>query len=102
MANDEATTRSRRRGQDLSGAVLNGITLTGADLSTTRLVNAELNFAELSGARFDGARMKGARLVAVKGKGVSFMEDAVAWHSKVPCEAERDRALAELAAAEVA
>ena len=34
----------------------------------------------------------------VKGKGVSFMEDAVAWHSKVPSEAERVQALAELMA----
>ena len=37
-----------------------------------------------------------------KGKGVSFMENVVVWHSQVPTEAERDQALAELAAEEVA
>ena len=32
----------------------------------------------------------------VKGKGVSFMENAVGWHGTAPSPAERDQALAEL------
>ena len=31
-----------------------------------------------------------------KGKGVSFMENAVAWHGKAPGDQERDAALKEL------
>lgn len=38
----------------------------------------------------------------VKGKGVSFMEDAVQWHHKVPNEAEYQAALGELESAEKA
>lgn len=38
----------------------------------------------------------------VKGKGVSFMEDAVEWHHHVPTDEEYARALAELDAAEAA
>jgi len=34
----------------------------------------------------------------IKGKGVSFMEDAFAWHAKPPTDEHRDQALAELAA----
>jgi hypothetical protein len=33
----------------------------------------------------------------VKGKGVSFMENLLAFHYKPPTDAERDRALEELA-----
>jgi transketolase len=36
----------------------------------------------------------------VKGKGVSFIENAVPWHHKVPTDEEMARALAELDAAE--
>jgi transketolase len=36
----------------------------------------------------------------IKGRGVSFMEDAVAWHHGVPSEAELGKAIAELDAAE--
>lgn len=36
----------------------------------------------------------------VKGKGVSFMENAEAWHHKVPSREQLDQALAELSAAE--
>jgi transketolase len=36
----------------------------------------------------------------VKGRGVSFMEDAVKWHHGVPSEQELNQALSELAAAE--
>jgi transketolase len=38
----------------------------------------------------------------IKGKGVSFMEDRVEWHHKVPTPAQVDQALAELALAELA
>ena len=34
----------------------------------------------------------------IKGKGVSFMEDAFAWHAKPPTDEHRDQALAELGA----
>jgi transketolase len=61
--------------------------------------------AELFSA-FEGASMvKGKPTVilahTVKGKGVSFMENQVVWHSKAISEADRDRALAELAVGEV-
>jgi transketolase len=36
----------------------------------------------------------------VKGKGVSFIEDAVQWHHKVPNDAEFEAAISELEAAE--
>jgi transketolase len=36
----------------------------------------------------------------VKGKGVSFIENAVPWHHRVPTDEEMSRALAELDAAE--
>ena len=36
----------------------------------------------------------------VKGKGVSFIENAVSWHHKVPTDEEMTRALSELDAAE--
>jgi transketolase len=38
----------------------------------------------------------------VKGKGVSFMENRAEWHGRAPKEDERDRALAEIEAAEAA
>jgi transketolase len=38
----------------------------------------------------------------IKGRGVSFMENSVQWHHGVPSQDEYDRALAELAAAEIA
>ena len=37
----------------------------------------------------------------VKGKGVSFMENEVAWHGTVPGDAEYERAMAELSPAGV-
>ena len=53
----------------------------------------------------DQARKLGSRPLAiiartVKGKGVSFMEDDVSWHSRIPSPGEMVRALRELGAAE--
>lgn len=58
------------------------------------------DFEQILGA-FDQARATRGRptvIVAdtIKGKGVSFMENNVAWHGKSPTAEERDRALAEL------
>ncbi len=46
----------------------------------------------------DGGSKKPTFILAhtIKGKGVSFMEDPIAWHGVAPKVADRDRALAEL------
>ncbi len=61
------------------------------------------NFAELTAALSRPAEAgKPACVIAntVKGRGVSFMEDAARWHHGVPSEAELKQALSELDAAE--
>ena len=69
---------------------------------TVRTVNGH-DYAELTRALTDPpARGKPTFVIAhtVKGKGVSFMENAVKWHHGVPREMELREALAELDAAE--
>jgi transketolase len=61
------------------------------------------NFAELTEALNQPAETgKPTCVIAntVKGRGVSFMEDAVKWHHGVPSDADFERAMKELAAAE--
>jgi transketolase len=67
-----------------------------------RTVNGH-NFAELTEALSKPAESgKPTCVIAntVKGRGVSFMEDAVKWHHGVPSDADFDRALKEMEAAE--
>lgn len=67
-----------------------------------RIVNGH-SFAELTEALSQPAETgKPTCIIAntIKGRGVSFMEDAVKWHHGVPSEADFARALKELAAAE--
>lgn len=67
-----------------------------------RIVNGH-NFAELTEALSQPAETgKPTCVIAntVKGRGVSFMEDAVKWHHGVPSDADFERAMKELAAAE--
>jgi transketolase len=54
----------------------------------------------LEAAPFEAGRPSLILAHTVKGKGVSFIENAVAWHHKVPTDEEMARALAELDAAE--
>lgn len=60
------------------------------------------NVGEIASACEMAKTMKGkpTMIVAhtIKGKGVSFMENSPAWHARAPTEAEKDQALAELAA----
>lgn len=55
---------------------------------------------QISGALDEARLIKGKPVIieatTVKGKGVSFMEDAVDWHGKAPSEEDLMRALAEL------
>lgn len=67
-----------------------------------RIVNGH-NFAELTEALSQPAETGKPTCVmanTVKGRGVSFMEDAVKWHHGVPSDADFERAMKELAAAE--
>jgi len=63
------------------------------------------NFEEIAGACQKAQAVKGKPTVViantVKGKGVSFMENAYLWHSKVPTDQELEKATQEIAATEV-
>ena len=69
---------------------------------TVRTVNGH-DYGELTQALTDSRTPgKPTFIIAntVKGKGVSFMENVVKWHHRVPSPAEFERALAELEAAD--
>ncbi|MBM7716114.1 transketolase [Bacillus thermophilus] len=58
------------------------------------------DFAEMSAAFHEAKKVKGKPVMivanTVKGKGVSFIENAYLWHSRVPSDEELNNALAEL------
>jgi transketolase len=58
--------------------------------------------AELDTLPFESGRPSLLLANTVKGKGVSFMEDAGVWHHKVPSDEQLQAALDELAVAEAA
>ena len=96
-----------RNGYETDGSTeeLMGIEPLADKLRAFRFETLEIdghNFPAILSA-LDHARSTKGRPTAivaktVKGKGVSFMENTHAWHGKAPTAAERDRALAELAA----
>ena len=77
---------------------------------TAKLVAFDWHVIECDGHDLEGIRaaLAGARATSdrpsvivahtVKGKGVSFMEDRVEWHGRVPTQEQYEQAMAELRA----
>ena len=97
---------------DDNGLQLDGTNAEGMPLGqlTAKLVAFDWHVIECDGHDLEGIRaaLAGARATSdrpsvivahtVKGKGVSFMEDRVEWHGRVPTQEQFEQAMAELRA----